>query len=329
MRTEIKAALVLGLFGILGAVIWGINSGRKSRVELPLDVSATDLASSSDATLTAGFEKFGGDDFTSSTTSPPAGDDPPSTPLSTPLVSEPRSAAGAADQAADDPIDSHVGVSSDSTLPPRVDPDQPLATNNETLALDDSDAAANLAARDEITNDPPVETLVQPQATVDQPLDPEPGGNTRLSALNTSPSTDTTYTIQDGDTFISIARQRYGHDKYAKAIQAANPDLEATRLRVDHPIKLPSAVQIAALDHKSSAPANEAKPAELGAIKQERGMYIVEPGDTLTAIARKLLEDGSRWDEIYELNRDKLSSPDRIVDGIELRIPKRAPQKTG
>ena len=53
------------------------------------------------------------------------------------------------------------------------------------------------------------------------------------------------------------------------------------------------------------------------------------PGDTLTAIARKLLEDGSRWDEIYELNRDKLSSPDRIVDGTELRIPQRKPKETG
>ena len=31
MRTEIKAALVMGLFGILCAVIWGINSGRDQR----------------------------------------------------------------------------------------------------------------------------------------------------------------------------------------------------------------------------------------------------------------------------------------------------------
>ena len=32
MRTEIKAALVMMLFGVLAAVIWGINSGRDQRI---------------------------------------------------------------------------------------------------------------------------------------------------------------------------------------------------------------------------------------------------------------------------------------------------------
>lgn len=31
MRTEVKAALLLGLFGILAAVLWGINSTRADR----------------------------------------------------------------------------------------------------------------------------------------------------------------------------------------------------------------------------------------------------------------------------------------------------------
>lgn len=53
-----------------------------------------------------------------------------------------------------------------------------------------------------------------------------------------------------------------------------------------------------------------------------RGLtYVVGQGDTLTNIARNILGDGSRWREIYELNQDKLESPDVIPIGIKLRLP--------
>ena len=49
--------------------------------------------------------------------------------------------------------------------------------------------------------------------------------------------------------------------------------------------------------------------------------YVVRKGDNLTRIALNLLGDASRWREIYELNQDQLASPDRIWEGMELRIP--------
>ncbi|WP_027717303.1 LysM peptidoglycan-binding domain-containing protein [Desulfovirgula thermocuniculi] len=49
--------------------------------------------------------------------------------------------------------------------------------------------------------------------------------------------------------------------------------------------------------------------------------YVVKPGDTLWAIAKLTLGDGSRWKEIYEANKDVIGpDPNVIIPGQELRI---------
>lgn len=49
--------------------------------------------------------------------------------------------------------------------------------------------------------------------------------------------------------------------------------------------------------------------------------YIVQPGDTLTGLASRFLGSLTRYHEIYELNRDRLSGPDDLRIGMSLRIP--------
>ena len=51
--------------------------------------------------------------------------------------------------------------------------------------------------------------------------------------------------------------------------------------------------------------------------------YRIQPGDTLTELARKFLGATHRFPEIYELNRDIMSSPDDLVVGKTIRIPRR------
>ncbi|MEA4863040.1 MAG: LysM peptidoglycan-binding domain-containing protein [Victivallaceae bacterium] len=53
----------------------------------------------------------------------------------------------------------------------------------------------------------------------------------------------------------------------------------------------------------------------------EDGFYTVIKGDTLGRIARKLYGEASRAGEIYEINRDKLSSPNKLREGMKLRLP--------
>lgn len=53
----------------------------------------------------------------------------------------------------------------------------------------------------------------------------------------------------------------------------------------------------------------------------ETEMYTVKKGDCLWNIAKKHLGNGSRWKEIYDLNRDKISNPNLIRSGQVLKLP--------
>jgi nucleoid-associated protein YgaU len=49
--------------------------------------------------------------------------------------------------------------------------------------------------------------------------------------------------------------------------------------------------------------------------------YTVQPGDTLSKIAREFYGDDGQYARIYEANRDKLNDPNDIKVGQELTIP--------
>ncbi len=49
--------------------------------------------------------------------------------------------------------------------------------------------------------------------------------------------------------------------------------------------------------------------------------YVVKSGDSLSKIAQDLYGNMSRWPEIFEANKDKISNPNLIYPGQELRIP--------
>ena len=49
--------------------------------------------------------------------------------------------------------------------------------------------------------------------------------------------------------------------------------------------------------------------------------YTVKSGDCLWNIAKKQLGDGSRWKEIYELNKDKIKNPNLIYPDQSLTLP--------
>lgn len=50
-------------------------------------------------------------------------------------------------------------------------------------------------------------------------------------------------------------------------------------------------------------------------------IYIVQPGDNLSRISKKLFNTPGRWRDIYEANRNTLSSPHSIRVGQELKVP--------
>lgn len=49
--------------------------------------------------------------------------------------------------------------------------------------------------------------------------------------------------------------------------------------------------------------------------------YTVQPGDTLSAIAKAHLGNASAYMKIFDLNKDQLTDPDKIKPGQVLRLP--------
>ncbi len=57
--------------------------------------------------------------------------------------------------------------------------------------------------------------------------------------------------------------------------------------------------------------------------KEVYGVYEVEPGDSLSKIAKKFYGDAMRYKEIFDINTDILSNPDLIKVGQILKMPEK------
>jgi len=56
--------------------------------------------------------------------------------------------------------------------------------------------------------------------------------------------------------------------------------------------------------------------------------YTVEAGDTLSKISKQFYGEASLYMNIFEANRDKLTDPNKIQPGMQLRIPVTGKQVT-
>ncbi len=171
---------------------------------------------------------------------------------------------------------------------------------------------------------PPRTPTTPPSAGSGNPGGAVPGGNTV-----------STHTVSDGETLSSIAKSYYGDAKYWSAIVAANPKLNPNRLKLGQVLNMPARADVIAgtvrppaAPEKRDAGGATSRPAPAARPEPPKtppavapATYKVGRGDTLTSIARNVLKDGNRWREIYELNKDKLPSPDDLEEGMELKLP--------
>ncbi len=75
-----------------------------------------------------------------------------------------------------------------------------------------------------------------------------------------------------------------------------------------------------AVDPSLAAPQAQAAAASAGGASSSR-TYTVQPGDTLSKIAKQFYGNANDYNRIFEANRDKLQSADKIQAGQELVIP--------
>jgi len=77
------------------------------------------------------------------------------------------------------------------------------------------------------------------------------------------------------------------------------------------------------------APAMQSAPAKVEAQAQTAApvaevldKVVVTPNTTLSQLAKQYYGNGNLWVKIFEANRDRLTSPDHLEEGVELIIPK-------
>jgi nucleoid-associated protein YgaU len=135
-----------------------------------------------------------------------------------------------------------------------------------------------------------------------------------------------TYVVQTGDSFWNISRKKYGTARFFWALAMMN------RAEVPNSDELYPGTRIVAPSkqfiesHADEIIENAEIQLTSGYFQDESGQrcYRVGQHDTLPQIASRHLGRDSRWIQIYELNRDKLSSPDDLHAGVNLILPQDA-----
>jgi nucleoid-associated protein YgaU len=145
---------------------------------------------------------------------------------------------------------------------------------------------------------------------------------------------DGTYEIRQGDSYWIISRKAYGSSRYFRALAEYNRKVIADpqQMKAGKKIVIPPVQELERrLAHLIPETPAAPKPSivmasaerEAGFFTDEEGnpMYRVQENDTLTGISQRHLGRSSRWIQIYELNRDKLSNPNQLKIGTTLKLP--------
>ena len=151
----------------------------------------------------------------------------------------------------------------------------------------------------------------------DDPVEPEIENVNEPSVVPPEPKLPTKHTIRAGDTYSGLAKKYFDDANLWREFEKANEDFDANRLREGMVINVPQLDLSRAelLDPDPSDVPPKPQPATGGRT------YVVQKGDTLSAISTKFYDTSSKWRAIADANTDVLPNPDRLRPGIELRIP--------
>jgi nucleoid-associated protein YgaU len=138
--------------------------------------------------------------------------------------------------------------------------------------------------------------------------------------------------VKSGESFYTIARAAYGDSKHTKDLQAANPTIDASKLRPGMTLKIPALSSLKSTsDGKSTSDSKSTKTIRLSATatsshptpaKSDGKTYTVQSGDSLYKIARDLYGSGTKSDDIYALNRDVIGDDStKLKIGEVLKLP--------
>jgi nucleoid-associated protein YgaU len=126
--------------------------------------------------------------------------------------------------------------------------------------------------------------------------------------------------VERGQNLYSIAKKYYGQGTRWRVIRQANADKIGADGRVEAGMEL-------AIPNRGASASGEDNTANnvsrMEQVRQAAETYTltVRKKDTLSALAREYLGDGSRWREFIEHNADKLDDPGDLRPGMTLALP--------
>ena len=141
----------------------------------------------------------------------------------------------------------------------------------------------------------------------------------------------TTYKIQKGDMLIAIAKK---NNISLKALQIANPGVDASRLKVGDVIKIPAATATATPgtpSHSTTPTVATSRPSSTTSLTSAHpttptslkpgSVYVIKKGDTLLSISKAAYGNASGTTKIFRANRSALDDPDVMPVGASIKIP--------
>ncbi len=146
--------------------------------------------------------------------------------------------------------------------------------------------------------EPPVEPKPEPQPEAVEPDTPPLPPGFRL------------HLVQDNETMQSIALAVYGEEAAWTLIAHENPFEDPIKLIPGTTLRLPP------IDYERPGDPQETEHLPAAPI-----IHVVKKNETLGHIAVLYYGKASKWELIFQANRDKLRSPNMVRAGMKLTIP--------
>ena len=125
--------------------------------------------------------------------------------------------------------------------------------------------------------------------------------------------------VKPGESLRAICRRYYGNADLADPLARYNGVSDPNVLCVGRQLRIPSAAVL--LDPAARWTAKQEHTNAARSTDARFVTYTIKPGESLSEIAKRLLNSAARWEQLYELNRHVLSDPDEIRAGTVITIP--------
>ena len=138
--------------------------------------------------------------------------------------------------------------------------------------------------------------------------------------LATSVPGPTLHVVAEGETLTSICRQWYDDEGLASVLASWNNLPNPDRLVPGTRLVMPDTASLVPGYQPLQEPVTVVTVSAAPPAARE-GVYTVQPGDTLSQIAQKLLGTSRATAQLYDLNRLVIGDVDALQVGMQLRYP--------